>query len=137
MKSNFFLVLLVFLNLGCTGSSNNSDHKNTNNESENVASNLRHVVLFKFKESASQADIKKIELAFNEMVSKIPMIKDYEWGTNISPENLNKGFTHCYFLTFNSEKDRDEYLHHPAHLALGDILSPSLEDVLVVDYWTQ
>jgi len=39
-------------------------------------------------------------------------------------------------LTFNSESDRDIYLPHPDHKAFGKILSPVLEDVLVLDYWT-
>jgi len=97
---------------------------------------LRHVVLFKFKEGTSTADIKKVEDAFTELPSKIPQIISYEWGLNNSPEGLEKGFTHCFFLTFKSEKDRAVYLPHPDHKAFGQILSPYLDDVLVVDYWT-
>lgn len=98
---------------------------------------LRHVVLFKFKESATAADIKKVEAAFSALPGKIPQIRDYEWGTNNSPEGLDKGFTHCFFLTFDSEEDRAVYLPHPDHKAFGAILGPYLEDVLVVDYWTE
>lgn len=97
---------------------------------------LRHVVLFKFKESATAGDIKKVEEAFSALPGKIPQIRDYEWGTNNSPEGLDKGFTHCFFLTFDSEEDRAVYLPHPDHKAFGAILGPYLEDVLVVDYWT-
>jgi len=97
---------------------------------------LRHVVLFKFKEGTSTAAIKKVEDAFSELPSKIPQIMSYEWGLNNSPEGLEKGFTHCFFLTFKSEKDRAIYLPHPDHKAFGQILSPYLDDVLVVDYWT-
>ncbi|MGB5500331.1 MAG: Dabb family protein [Maribacter sp.] len=97
---------------------------------------LRHVVLFKFKEGTSIADIKKVEDAFSELPSRIPEIMSYEWGLNNSPEGLEKGFTHCFFLTFKSEKDRAIYLPHPDHKAFGQTLSPYLEDVLVVDYWT-
>jgi len=97
---------------------------------------LRHVVLFKFKEGTSTAAIKKVEEAFSELPSKIPQIMSYEWGLNNSPEGLEKGFTHCFFLTFKSEKDRAVYLPHPDHKAFGQILSPYLDDVLVVDYWT-
>jgi hypothetical protein len=97
---------------------------------------LRHVVLFKFKEGTSSAEIKKVEDAFSELPSKIPQIMSYEWGLNNSPEGLEKGFTHCFFLTFKSEKDRAVYLPHPDHKAFGQTLSPYLDDVLVVDYWT-
>jgi hypothetical protein len=98
---------------------------------------LRHVVLFKYKESATDADIKKVEAAFAGLPAKIPQIKDFEWGTNNSPEGLDKGFTHCFFLTFDSEEDRAIYLPHPDHKAFGDVLKPHLEDVLVLDYWTE
>lgn len=98
-------------------------------------SHLRHVVLFKFKEGTSQEDIKKVEDAFSALPLKIPEIKGYEWGTNNSPEGLDKGFTHCFFLTFDSEEDRAIYLPHPDHKAFGAVLGPHLEDVLVLDYW--
>lgn len=99
-----------------------------------TAARLRHVVLLKFKESASPEDIKKVEDAFRALAAKIPAIQGFEWGTNISPENLNQGFTHCFLLTFRDAKGRDEYLPHPAHKAFGQLLRPHLDKVLVVDY---
>ncbi|MFT6416317.1 MAG: hypothetical protein ACJARZ_001664 [Dokdonia sp.] len=102
-----------------------------------VNKQLRHVVLFKFNEAASSADIKKVEAAFVALPSKIKEIKDFEWGLNNSTEELNKGFTHCFFVTFDSEKERATYLPHPSHMAFVDILGPHLEDVLVLDYWTK
>jgi Stress responsive A/B Barrel Domain len=96
---------------------------------------LRHVVLFKFKDGTSADDIKKVEDAFRALPSKIKEIKGFEFGTNNSPENLNQGFTHSFFLTFNSEKDRATYLPHPAHKAFGEVLKPHLDKVLVIDYW--
>lgn len=98
---------------------------------------LRHVVLIKFKEGTSQEDITKVEEAFHALESKIPEIRDYEWGTNNSPEGNDKGFTHCFFVTFGSEEDRDIYLPHPDHKAFVDVLVPHMEDVLVVDYWAK
>lgn len=97
---------------------------------------LRHVVLFKFKANTPSEKIKEIEDAFNQLPTKIPQIHSYEWGLNNSPENLNKGFTHCFFLTFTSEADRSIYLPHPDHKAFGTLLTPYLDDVLVVDYWS-
>ncbi len=96
---------------------------------------LRHVVLFQFKSSATPEQIKTVENAFKELPTKFKEIKDFEWGTNNSPENLNQGLTHCFFLSFESEKDRDAYLPHPAHKAFGGVLRPYLEKAVVVDYW--
>ena len=98
---------------------------------------LRHVVAFKFKESASKEDIKKVEDAFRGLKSKIPAIVGYEWGMNNSPEKLNRGTTHGFILTFNSEKDRDDYLVHPAHKEFGKLVGPLLDEVFVIDFWAQ
>ena len=98
---------------------------------------LRHVVLFKFKDTSTPEDVKKVEAAFAALPGKLPMIKGYEWGKNNSPENLNQGLTHCFLLTFSSEKDRDAYLVHPDHKEFGKILGPHLDKVTVVDYWTE
>lgn len=98
---------------------------------------LRHVVLLKFKDASTPADIKKVEGAFRDLPSKIKAVKGFEWGTNNSPENINQGFTHCFFVTFKTEKDRQDYLPHPAHKAFVDVLTPHLDKVLVIDYWTQ
>ena len=65
---------------------------------------LRHVVLFKFKDTATPAQIQQIETAFRALPAQIPQVKSLEWGTNVSPENLNQGFTHCFLLTFSSDK---------------------------------
>lgn len=98
---------------------------------------LRHVVLFKFKDDASATDVKKVEDAFKVLPSQIKEVKAFEWGKNNSPENLNQGFTHCFFVSFASEKDRETYLPHPAHLAFVEILKPHLDKVLVLDYWAE
>ena len=96
---------------------------------------LRHVVLFQFKDGTSEAGVSKIENAFRALPGKIDVIQDFEWGTDVSVEGLAEGFTHCFFVTFASEADRDAYLPHPDHTAFGAVLSPHLEKVLVVDYW--
>lgn len=108
----------------------------SNTEGKQNGKLLRHVVLFKFKETSSREEIKKVEDAFAGLPPKIKLIKAYEWGTNSSPENLSNGLTHCFFVTFSSNKDRDEYLVHPDHKAFVEILKPHLDQVTVVDYWT-
>ena len=96
---------------------------------------LRHVVMFKFKDTSSQTDIKKVENAFRALSGKLPLIKAFEWGINNSPENLNQGLTHCFLVTFSSEKDRETYLVHPDHQAFVEVLKPHLDKVTVIDYW--
>lgn len=105
----------------------------TNNEMKEKL--LRHVVLFSFKSGSTIAQIKAVTDAFAALPKKISQVKTFEWGTNNSPENLNQGFTHCFFVGFTSEADRAVYLSHPAHLAFVEILKPILDKVLVIDYW--
>ena len=84
-----------------------------------------------------RSKIKQVEDAFRDLKKKISEIKDYKWGTNVSPEKHDKGFTHGFILTFNTEKDRDAYLVHPDHKAFGKIVGPVLADVFVIDFWTK
>ena len=96
---------------------------------------LRHMVAFKFKETATKEQIKQVEDAFRNLKKQISEIVSYEWGLNNSPEKLNKGCTHGFLLTFNSEKDRDAYLIHPDHKKFGQLVGPLLADVFVIDFW--
>jgi hypothetical protein len=102
-----------------------------------AADKLQHVVCFKFKSTATAEDIKKVEEAFQALKGKIPLIVSLEWGTNVSKEKKDKGFTHCFTLTFKSEQDRDAYVVHPEHKAFGKIVGPVLEDVFVIDFWAK
>jgi len=98
---------------------------------------LRHVVLFKFKDTATAEQIAGIEKAFAGLPSEISEIQDFEWGTDNSPEKLAQGFTHCFLVTFKSEKDRDAYLPHAAHQKFVEKVKPLLDKALVVDYWAK
>src|SRR5688572_33485644 len=123
----FVIVTLLFMSTISVSSAQTSSE----------AKVLRHVVLFKFKDSSTPEDVKKVEAAFADLAVKLPLIKGYEWGKNNSPENLNQGLTHCFLLSFSSDKDRDAYLVHPDHKAFGKILGPHLDKVTVVDYWKE
>lgn len=98
---------------------------------------LVHLVSFKFKPDASEAKVKEVEEAFAALKSKIPQIVSFEWGTNVSPEKHDKGFTHGFILTFHTAADRDAYLVHPAHDAFGKLVGPALADVFVIDFWSK
>ena len=98
---------------------------------------LRHVVMFKFKDTSTAGDIKKIEDAFAALPKQIKEIKSFEWGINNSPENLNQGLTHCFLVTFKSEADRDIYLPHSAHKVFVELVGPHVDKVTVLDYWAK
>ncbi len=95
----------------------------------------RHVVLFQFNETTPQATVESIEGAFRELCASLPFVKDFEWGRNSSPEQLNDGFTHCFIVTFADELGRDQYLPHADHQAFcRQYLDPNLKKVCVVDF---
>ena len=94
----------------------------------------RHVVFFKFKDTATPDEVKHLEEEFAKLPSKMDFVTGFEWGTNVSPENINDGFTHCFLVTFKDKSGVDAYLPHPAHQAFVAILKPLLDKVCVVDY---
>lgn len=98
---------------------------------------LKHVVLFKFKDSATPEQVAEVVRAFKDLKNKIDGIVDFEYGTDVSTENRAQGFTHCFLVTFKDDKARDAYLVHPQHMAFGSLVGPRLEKVLVVDFWVQ
>jgi hypothetical protein len=96
---------------------------------------LRHVVLFKFKDTSSKEDVQKVVDAFRSLKGAIPQVSAFEYGIDNSPEGLANGFTHCFLVTFKSETDRDAYLPHPKHKEFVGVLKPHLDKVQVIDYW--
>ena len=94
----------------------------------------RHVVFFKFNDGASAEQVAGIEQAFVELAGKVETVTGFEWGTNVSPENLNDGFTHCFLVTFKDKAGLDVYLPHPEHEAFVSKLKPLLDKVCVLDY---
>src|SRR5262245_23969062 len=106
-------------------------------EKSGSSKKLLHVVAFKFKPEATADQINHVIESFRGLKTKITVIDEFSWGTNISPEKLDKGFTHGFVLSFKSEKDRDTYLEHPDHKAFGKIVRPVLADVFVIDYWAK
>ncbi len=95
---------------------------------------LRHFVAFKFKGTASASQIESVVAAFIALKKSIPEVRSIEAGPNKSPEQLNKGLTHAFLVTFTCEKDRDVYLTHPAHEQFKSFALPLVEDAFVFDF---
>lgn len=122
MKKALLLILVVFMAASIINA-------------QTPKNELRHIVLFGWKQNANTDSIQNAIKAFGELPKQLKMIKKYEWGVNNSPEKLNQGLTHCFVLTFSSEKDRDAYLVHPIHQAFTKLLPNILDKVTVLDYW--
>jgi hypothetical protein len=144
MRNHLPLALAV-LALGLTAlsaptfaaeSDKNHEGKDTRQDTE-LKKTLYHVVSIKFKDTATPEQIRAVEDAFRGLKAQVPGITSMTWGTNVSPEKKNMGFTHCFVLTFADDKDRDAYLNHPAHKEFGNVLKPVMADVFVIDFWAK
>lgn len=106
-------------------------------QAQNRIGELKHIVLFTFKSSSTPKEIDHVAKTFASLYGKVPQVKKMEWGINMSPEHLDQGFTHCFTLTFNSEKDLADYQQNPDHKAFQAVLKPHMDKVFVVDYFVE
>jgi Stress responsive A/B Barrel Domain len=127
MKTKIFVTLFILTLSTMTG------------YSQSKAKQVKHVVVFKFKADATTEQVAEVTKAFKALKSSILGIISVENGSNMSTENLNKGFNHVYLLTFENVASRDAYLPHPEHKKFGDLLGKLqvVEDVFVVDFVTE
>ena len=98
---------------------------------------LRHVVLFQFKDGTTDAQKQELVTAFAALPGKISEIHDFEYGTDVSVENLAAGFSHGFLVTFKTAKDRDTYLPHPEHQKFVELAKTRVDKALVFDYWAK
>ena len=95
---------------------------------------VKHYGVFQFKEGITPAQIENCFAEMHGMVGKIPGLVDMIHGPYDSDEGLNDGFTHGFIMTFESPQARDEYLPHPEHERVKEIVIPCLERVIVFDF---
>jgi hypothetical protein len=108
-------------------------------EKQRVVEQVRHIVIFRFKDGAEAEKVEAFTRAFRALQEKIPGIVGFEHGENTSPEGLGRGLNHVYLLTFENAARRDAYLPHPEHKKFGEFIGELgiHEDVFVVDYHPQ
>ena len=120
----------IFIGYNFLDKSNNQSITETNNNKR-----LVHLVLIKFKKGVTSQQFQKItDGAYGLQV--IPGVEQLNFKQNISPEGLDRGFTHSLTMKFRSANDRDSiYLPHPIHQKFVDSFLPLTESVIVYDFW--
>ena len=102
-----------------------------------------HVVHFRFYEHIPPAmrarkskDFVALQSQCLHPKSRKPYIKSFTGGTDISVENLQRGYHTVFVLEFECEEDRDWYVNEdPVHRRFGvDCLTGVVEEVMVVDF---
>src|SRR4051794_8803996 len=92
---------------------------------------LRHIVMYKFKDDVTPAQLKEVIDAFAMLPKKVDTIIGFEHGTNVSKEGKSEGFTHVFVVTFKNEADLAAYLVHPAHDAYVKVVRDRRDKVVV------
>lgn len=134
MKAKWFLIVSVccaVILLGCSQKLSS----NKIGDSKKSESKLHHIVLFNFKENAP---IDTIEKAMYELFGTIKGVNDLSFNKNVSSRgNLDKGYKHSFYMTFESEFVRDSIFYpHPNYKKIGGIIGPHINEYLIYDYWT-
>ena len=88
---------------------------------------IRHCVFFKFRADVSAAERAEIYAGLNALVGQIDGLLTADFGPNVSPEGLGKGFNDGFVMDLADEAARDRYLVDPAHKAAGARLVAALE----------
>ncbi|WP_159295213.1 Dabb family protein [Tenacibaculum maritimum] len=115
---------------------------------------IRHIVLFKFKESITTSERNEVIKRFTDLRNTTKNGKKYihsiEYGNQNSKEGVDKDYEIAFLVTFNSLADRDYYVgkpfltapgtFDPQHDAFKNFVGPFLDlenangGVLVFDY---
>lgn len=93
---------------------------------------FRHIVIITFKPDASPDSIKALDNVYADL-AKSPLVKDFEWGVNVSARDTTT-LKHIYNTTFVSKEDLESYRKIPEYKRLFQLSLPVASAVDVVDY---
>ena len=92
-----------------------------------------HVVLVRWKPEVGVATVEELRGLAIAFPDTIPGVLAVHCGPNSSPEGLAGGFDWALVVSFTSSSARDEYLPHPAHQPVAQLISRWAEQVVVFD----
>ncbi|KAH0671376.1 hypothetical protein KY290_026944 [Solanum tuberosum] len=98
---------------------------------------VKHILLAKFKDGIPPEQIDQLIKQYVNLVNLVEPMKAFQWGKDVSIENLHQGFTHVFESTFDSLEGVAEYIDHPVHVEFANTMLPQLEKVLIIDYKPQ
>ena len=97
---------------------------------------LKHIVLFKLKESAEAAskeqNAKIVKHDLEALKGKIPQIRHLEVGINCIPGET--AYDIAIYSEFADEKELSIYMKHPEHVKVAEFIGKVRESRVVVDY---
>jgi hypothetical protein len=93
---------------------------------------LKHVVMFKFKKSASESAVAEVEKALRELSGIIAEIKEFELGRDLLRSERSYDF--ALVSGFENLEKMKQYQIHPAHQKIVVKLKELCESILAVDF---
>ncbi len=96
---------------------------------------LRHAVIITFKTNTPDSVINAVDASFGKL-AKLPMVKQFEWGTITDPR-ASQHIKHIYVSTFANQADEAAYgnsIEHKVHIKLG---AEFVESVQAIDYFVK
>ncbi len=129
------LVLAIFCGFGLALNFKSAAMLTAAEKAEKSGQVLRHLVMYKFRDDMTPAQVQEVIEAFQGMVKQINSVVGFEYGPNLSKEGKSDGLTHVFLVSFKDESGRDAYLAHPAHAAYAKFAKDRREKVVVADYW--
>lgn len=96
---------------------------------------IKHVVLFKFKNSADlpgkTEKLASIKQSLEQLVKSVPELLMMEVGLNNNP---NETYDLSLISEFNSWDDLKAYVVHPEHQKVGAVIRQIMDERACVDY---
>jgi hypothetical protein len=97
---------------------------------------LKHIVLFKLKDSAAgtgkDENARKLKAELEALAGKIPQIVKMEVGINTAPSEA--GYDVAIYSEFLDRDDLEIYQKHPEHMKVVDLVKTVAAGRAVVDY---
>ena len=91
-----------------------------------------HLVFFAVREGASPGEVEDLLSSIRGLKEEIPSTVDLTVGEDFS--GRSGGYTHALFARFQDTAGLQEYMQHPAHLAVVEKLNTTTTGRIVADY---
>jgi hypothetical protein len=91
-----------------------------------------HLVFFAVTEDASQSEVEDLVSSIHSLREEVSSTVDLSVGEDFS--GRSGGYTHALFARFEDTAGLQEYMEHPAHLAVVEKLDATTTGRIVADY---
>jgi len=91
-----------------------------------------HLVFFAVKEEATPEEVEDLLSSIRGLKDEVPATVDLSVGEDFT--GRSGGYSHALFARFEDASGLQEYMQHPAHLAVVEKLGNVTTGRIVVDY---